>query len=113
MNDELVVDRTRKLPTSDNEPTSSNRLRQQLADEWHFMTSQSRSPFHLPPFSSFDMSNTSSNDKDESRLNSGQTMSLTSMSSFDALMNSLKTIREKTLDYAVRCNDDQRITVAE
>jgi hypothetical protein len=46
-------------------------------------------------------------------LDSGKSNSFLTSSPFDALLNSLKIMREKDLDFAVRTSDDQLIPVAD
>lgn len=67
--------------------------------------SPSHSPVIIPPFST--------NNGHDHLFDSVKGSSLLTGSSFDALLNSLKTMREKDLDFIVRTGDDKLIPVAD
>ena len=86
---------------------------QKTSEESSFRASLFASPILLPPFSRFDSRN-SLKDVHDHLLDSGKGSSLfTTGSSFDTLLNSLKTMREKTFDYPLRSTDEQCIPVTE
>jgi hypothetical protein len=69
--------------------------------------SPTRSPFLLlPTFGTAASTNINEHDRDKDSP-------LLSSSSFDALLNSLKTMREKDLDFILRNGDEKLIPVAD
>jgi hypothetical protein len=105
-------------PTSDSErtsqvnSTSQNLFTRTSSGGSSSNGSRSRSPVVIPPFSTFDTASGTSNGHDH-LLDSGKGSSLLTGSSFDALMNSLKSMREKDLDFVIRTGDDKLISVAD
>lgn len=96
--------RSTSFPTSETEEISSNTIGQNR--------SEFSSPILLPPFSKMNLADTMKDVHDHLQ-DSGQGTSLFTGSSFETLMNSLKTLREKALDFPVRSTDEQLIPVAE
>ena len=105
--------RSTSFPTSDSEHHSSSIPQAQTSSgDFSFVASQSRSPILLPPFSTLNVDGSLSLAHDQ-LLDSGKGSSLLTGLSFDTLMNSLKSMRERSLDFVVRAADDQLIPVAE
>ncbi len=106
---------TASNPTSDSERTSQvnstlqNPFTRTSSDGSSLNASLSRSPVLLP---TSDMTSRINNDHDH-LLDSGKRNSFLTSSPFDALLNSLKAMREKDLDFPVRTGDDQLIPVAD
>jgi hypothetical protein len=73
-------------------------------------SSQFRSSIVIPPLSTFDMTDSLHQGHDH-LIDSGKGSSLLTGTSFDALMNSLKSMREKDLDFLIQPNDDTLIRV--
>ncbi len=102
-------------PTSDSERTSEVNLTSQnpfagtSSEGSSANGSRSRSPLLIPPV---DIASGASNGYDH-LFDSGKGSSLLRGSSFDALLNSLKSMREKDLDFVVRTGDDKLIPVAD
>jgi hypothetical protein len=70
--------------------------------------SRSRSPVSIRRFNSFDIKN-----GHDYLIDSDKGNSLLSGTSFDVLMNSLKSMREKDLDYLIHSSDDSLIRVVD
>lgn len=101
------------LPTSDSDHFSSSIPQAQTSSgDFSFIASQSRSPILLPPFSTLNADGSLKSTHDQ-LLDSGKGSSLLTGLSFDTLMNSLKGMRERSMDFTVRPADDQLIPVAE
>lgn len=90
---------TTSNPTSDSEPRSSS-----VGSSTP--TSRSRSPLLIPPVNSYD----TKIDHDYI-IDNDKSSSLLTGTSFDVLMNSLKSMREKDLDYLIHNSDDSLIRV--
>lgn len=65
------------------------------------------SPLVLPPFCQLDIENTFKDIQDQ-LIDSGKGSSLFTGSSFETLLNSLKTMREKAFDYPLRSSTDDQ-----
>jgi hypothetical protein len=74
--------------------------------------SHSHSPLLIPPLNTFDRASSTSNGHDR-LFDNGKGSSFLTGSSFDALLNSLKTMREKDLDFVVRTGDEKLIPVTD
>ncbi|CAF4178972.1 unnamed protein product [Rotaria socialis] len=74
--------------------------------------SRSRSPIVIPPFSTYDIT-TNTNNYHDNLLDTRKGTSFMAGSSFDALLNSLKKMREKELGFIVPTGDDKLIPVAD
>ncbi|CAF5183923.1 unnamed protein product, partial [Rotaria magnacalcarata] len=105
-------------PTSDSERTSqvNSTLQNPFAGTSSGGSSsnesRSRSPILIPPFSTYDIT-TNTNNYHDNLLDTGKGNSFMAGSSFDALLNSLKTMREKELGFVVPTGDDKLIPVAD
>ncbi|CAF3919812.1 unnamed protein product [Rotaria sp. Silwood2] len=105
-------------PTSDSERTSQvnstlqNPFTRTSSAGSSSNESRSRSPILIPPFSTFDIASSTNNGHDH-LLDSGKGSSFLTGSSFDALLNSLKSMREKDLGFSVRTSDDKLIAVVD
>lgn len=74
--------------------------------------SRSRSPVFVPSLNTFDVNNGSHNSYHHLK-DSGKGSSLLTGTSFDTLMNCLKSMREKDLDVLIHKNDDSLIRVTD
>lgn len=74
--------------------------------------SLSRSPVFIPTLTTFDIAS-STNNFHNHLLDSGKGSSFLRGSSFDALLNSLKNMREKELGFVVPASDDKLISVVD
>ncbi|CAF3394742.1 unnamed protein product [Rotaria sp. Silwood1] len=112
------IHRNASNPTSDSERTSQvnstlqNPFTGTSSGGSSSNESRSRSPILIPPFSTFDTASSTNNGHDH-LLDSGKGSSFLTGSSFDALLNSLKNMREKDLGFIVRTVDDKLIPVAD
>ncbi len=94
---------------TDSEYTSQNQFTVTSSGGSSLNNSRSRSPVLLP---TFDTGDNTSNGHDHF-LDNGKDNSLLTGSSFDTLLNSLKTMREKDLDFILRNGDEKLIPVAD
>jgi hypothetical protein len=101
-------------PTSDSERTSQVNFTSQnpFTGTSSGDSSSNVSPLHIPAFNKYDIASTASNGQDH-LFDRGKGSSLLIGSSFDALLNSLKNMRDKDLDFIVRTGDDKLIPVAD
>ncbi|CAF0902470.1 unnamed protein product [Rotaria sordida] len=117
-NDTKGIHGTISNPASDSERTSQvnstlqNPFTRTSSGGSSSNESRSRSPILIPPFSTFDIASNTNNVHDH-LLDSGEGSSLLTGSSFDALLNSLKNMREKDLGFILRTGDDKLIPVAD
>lgn len=101
------------LATELGKSTSENELTSQVhLDEPNGTGSLRDSPLVLPPFSTLD--STSRIDSTQEKLfDHEKAGSLLNTSPFNTLLNSLKSMRDKDLDFVVHTGDDQLIPVAD
>ena len=71
--------------------------------------SRSHTPGRIPPLHTFDVTNV----HHEHLIDSGKGNSLLTGTSFDVLLNSLKSMREKDLDYLIHSSDDSLLHVTD
>ncbi len=71
--------------------------------------SRSHTPGRIPLLNTFDVTNV----HHEHLIDSGKGSSLLTGASFDILMNSLKSMREKDLDYLIHSSDDSLLHVTD
>lgn len=75
--------------------------------------SRSHSPFLMLPFPTYNHMANSTNNGQDNLPDTGKSSSCITGSSFDALLNSLKNMREKELGFVVSTGDDKLIPVAD
>lgn len=94
-------------PTNNSTQTSESRP---TYAETGASSSRSRSSIIVPPLNTFDTTGSAYHGHDH-LIDSGKGSSLLTGTSFDALMNSLRTMREKDLDFLIENNPDSLIRV--
>ncbi|CAF2554581.1 unnamed protein product [Rotaria sp. Silwood2] len=108
-----------RSPTSDTKRTSEinstlqNRyIGTPSGDDSSTISSRCRSPVFISSLNTFEITNEFNNGHDH-LIDSGKSSSLLAGTSFDALMNSLKNMREKDLDFIIHNSDDSLIRVTD
>ncbi|CAF4722500.1 unnamed protein product [Rotaria sp. Silwood1] len=96
--------------TSEIHSTLQNRYTDTLSEDLSTTSSRCHSPIFVPPLNTFDITNGFNNGHDH-LIDSGKGSSLLTGTSFDALLNSLKSMREKDLDFIIHNSDDSLIRV--
>lgn len=98
--------------TSEGDSGLQNRYTGALSEGSCTPNSRCRSPAFVPSFSTLDTTNGHHNGHDP-LIDSGKGSSLLTGTSFDVLLNSLKTMREKDLDLITQSSDDNLISVTD
>ncbi|CAF0858388.1 unnamed protein product [Adineta steineri] len=110
-----AINKNNSMTTSDSEHTSQvnsalqNPFTKTSSDGSYSHHSLIRSPIHV---SSYDITNRKNHDH-EHLIDHSKSNSFLTTSPFDTLLNSLKVMREKDLDFVVHTGDDKLIPVAE